>query len=503
MRRTLIAAGAVGLLLAATACGGSATGASGGDDTLTIGIGVPAMPWNLAEAGSGPEAQYYQPVFDSLIRLSPEAEPTPNVATSWSYDESRTKLTLELRSGLAFTDGLPVDAEAVRANLMHTKSGTKTAATDLRAVSGVDVIDPDTAVVNLAAPDPALTTALGGVAGMLASPASLTAASGPVGSGPYALDRGATTDGQQYTYTRNPGYWNSSAFPFNKIVIKYISDATARTNALLAGQLDTSPLTAQRAQAAKDRGINVIDYDAGQIQGLFIWDRGGTVVPALGDPKVRQALNYAFDRAAISKAADLGYSAPTTQPFNTKSVAFDEALNSRYTYDPAKARQLLAEAGYPNGFEVTVPDFAGKYAEAQAAMVQSLTDIGITVHLDNMPSDQIFTAILAGKYPMSFFRLEATTPWRTIQLQMQEGSTWNPFRYHDPVLDRMVQEIQFAPDADTSPRYRDVNAYIVEQAWNVPWTSVQNLYGISDKVSVTPQAFSLYPPLYQIQTATH
>lgn len=501
MKRTIVAVGVAGILVAAAACSNSSTGGAGDSGTLTLGTGIPATPWDLAEADNNVSAQYYQPVFDSLLRLTTDAEPTPNIATSFAYDDTNTKLTLELRDGLKFTDGTPVDGEAVKANLLHTKTGSKTAANDLKEVSSVEVVDADTVIVNLTAPDPALVMSLGGVAGMLASPNSLTAPEGPVGSGPYVLDKSGTTAGQQYSYSRNSDYWNPSAFPFDKIVVKYIADATARTNALLSGQLDGSQLTAQRAQAAIERGVNVITYDSGLVQGLYIWDRAGSVVPALGNPKVRQALNYAFDRDTISKTADLGYSVPTTQMFNTNSSAFDESLNSIYSYDPAKAKQLLADAGYPNGFEITIPDFAGKYAEAQAGLVQSLSDIGITVKLDNMPSDQIFSAILAGKYPISYFRLEATTPWRTVQLQMTENSTWNPFHYHDPVVDGLVNEIQFAPDDAQPALYQQLNRYVVEQGWNAPWTSVQSLWGTSDKVTVTPQQYMSYPSIYYMAPA--
>lgn len=499
MRRLLAMLAAVAMLVAISGCSDAATRGSGGPDTLTVGLGIPATPWDLAEADSGPAAQYYQPVFDSLFRLSTDAEPTPNVATAWSYDETKTTLTLSLRSGLVFTDGIPLDAQAVRANLMHTKSGTSTAATDLRAIEDVDAIDRRTVAIHLRAPDPALLGALGGVGGMLASPKSLDGANGPVGSGPYMLDSSATTDGQVYTYRRNENYWNARAFGFDTIVIKYFGDSTASTNALLAGQLDVTPLTPQRARPVRQRGGGIIEYDAGQIQGLFIWDRAGKKVKALGNPKVRQALNLAFNRSEISKQADLGYSIPTAQNFNTSSAAYNAKFDLQYPYGPAKARALLAEAGYPNGFEVTVPDFAGKYAEAQAAMVQSLENIGITVKLDNVPSDQIFTGILAGRYAMSFFRLEATTPWRTIQLAMLTDSTWNPFRYDDPTIDKLTEKIQYAPESETDALYAELGAYTTAIGYNAPWTSVKNLYGHSKKVEVRPQRFALYPPIYQMK----
>lgn len=500
MRKTAAIVGA-GLLTATVAACGGGTQAAGGDKTLTLAESVTATPWDLAKASMGPEAQYYQPVYDTLIRLDTKGNPTPNLATSWSYDKAQTTLTLKLREGVKFTDGTALDADAVAKSLLHTKSGTASAAGEIQDVTGVSAVDPHTVAIKLSHPTAALLPALGQVPGMIVSPKALDAPGTPVGSGPYKLDKTATTAGQTYTYVRNADYWNTKAFPYDKIVIKYLSDPAARTNALLSGQLDGATLSLSRVATVKGRGLSVVTYQPGDVEGLYIWDRAGKKVPALGKVKVRQALNYAFDKAAIVKSAKTGLGTPTTQLFAKGEDGYDAALNDTYSYDPAKARKLLKEAGYPNGFSVTIPDLSANFPQEQAALTQSLKDIGIKVKLDALPGDQIFSAMLSGKYAMSYFKLGAPTAWDKVQLQLTKTSTWNPFKYDDPKADDLIARIGDATGAARTSLMTQLNTYVVDQAWNAPWDVVANAYATAKDVKVTPQPGSQYPPIYNYEPA--
>jgi peptide/nickel transport system substrate-binding protein len=500
MRKTAAFIGAGFLTITTAACGG-ATSTGAADKTLTISESVTATPWDLAKASMGPEAQYYQPVYDTLIRLNTKNEPTPNLATSWTYDKAQTTLTLKLRSGVKFTDGTALDAQAVKQNLLHTKSGTGTAAGEIQDISSVDAVDAQTVAIKLSHPTAALLPALGQVSGMIASPKSLDNPKAPVGSGPYQLDTSATTAGQTYTYTRTSGYWNAKAFPYDKIVIKYLADPTARTNALLSGQLDGASLSLSRVKTVKDRGLNVVTYQPGDIEGLFIWDRAGKIVPALGKLKVRQALNYAFDKQAIIKTAKTGLGEPTTQLFAPGEEGYDASLNSTYSYDPAKAKKLLAEAGYPNGFSVTLPDMSALFPQEQAALTQSLKDIGIKVKLDNLPSDQIFSSMLSGKYALSYFKLGAPTSWDKVQLELTKNATWNPFKYDDPKADDLISQISKATGAERTALFKELNTYVVDQAWDAPWTPTVNAYATAKDVKVTPQPGINFPPIYNFAPA--
>jgi peptide/nickel transport system substrate-binding protein len=494
-----VTAGALGVLLVATACGGSSGSTdSGGGGTLTIANSVPITPWDLAAAGAGDVIQYYEPVFDSLIRLDPKGNATPNLATSWSYDSSNTVLTLKLRSGVKFTDGTALDANAVKANLVHTEAGANEAAGRLKSIASVDAVDATTVAIHLSGPDPALLASLGDTSGMIASLQDLTGKIGPVGSGPYVLDKSGTVNGSQYTYTRNKQYWNTKAFPFSKIVIKTMSDATARLNALLSGQVDWGRVTSKTAAQAKSQGLTVTNV-AESIEGLYIWDRAGKIVPALGNVKVRQALNWAFKRDDIVTKLNNGLATATDQSFAPDTVAFDASLNNTYGYDPAKAKQLLAQAGYPNGFTVTMPDVSTVAPDQQAVMTQSLEDIGIKVKIDKVPFTELFNAIQSGKYAMSWFKLSNPSPWALVKSQLLKDGVWNPTHYVDPTLDALLSKTQKASGSAQQAFYKQVNAYTQQQAFNAPWDVIQAVYGNSKRITATPQSGEASTPIYYMQ----
>ncbi|MEU5099993.1 ABC transporter substrate-binding protein [Streptomyces sp. NPDC020996] len=506
MRRTLIAAGAVALVAGMSACSGaSPSSGAAGSRTLTLAPIVPPQPWDLKDAGLGNNAQYYQPVYDSLLRLDTKAEPVANVATSWKYDDGNTRLTLKIRSGLKFTDGTALDAAAVKANLEHTRTGTNEAAGQLKAVESVTTSGSDSVTLKLSAPDPSLLPNLGSVAGMLASPKAIAAGTlkdTPVGSGPYELDKAATTNGSVYTFVRNKGYWNSKAFPFDKVVLKPLNDPTAVLNALRSGQVNGALLTTPKnITVARGGGLDVTTYASGDIAGVYIWDRGGKLTPALGKVKVRQAINYALDRSSLVKTVYQGAGKATTQFFNPSGAAYDASLDAKYPHDPAKAKALLKEAGYPDGFTVKVLDLSGPFPEAQAAMVEQLGKVGIKVKLVTVPSDQTIKQLLAGKFSMSYFPLASFRPWDTTQIEVAKDSTWNIFKYQDPKVTKLMDTAQHSTGAKQDHAFRKLNTYLVDQAWNAPWAAVQAAYATTKSVKVVPQPFTPVPPLYNFSPA--
>jgi peptide/nickel transport system substrate-binding protein len=502
-RRQFLAAGGALVVSAALAgCGGgSATTTAKGGGTFTIGMSLDATSWDLAKAGNGNEAEYYQPVFDTLVRLTPAGEPTPNLAAKWSYDDKQTTLTLTLRDGVKFTDGKALDAEAVKTSLLHNKASKQAAGTELAAITDVTAVDATTVKVTLSEPDPSLLAAFGQVPGMIASPAALDAASGPVGSGPYVLDKSGTTAGRQYTYTRNKDYWNAKAFPYDKIVILMITDPAARFNALQSGQLDWTTISADRMAAAKAAGLTIAT-SPGATEGLYIWDRGGKLVPALANVKVRQALNYAFDRGAIVKTVKKDLGTSTVQLFNEGSAGYDKSLDGQYSYDPAKAKQLLAEAGYPNGFAVTIPDLSANFPQEQAALNQALADIGLKVKTVPVPLNQLFSTLLAGKYAMSYFKLSGAGSWDMVTNEVTKNALWNPFHYSDSKVDDLVSQIRAATGDAQDKLFQQLNAYLVEQAWNAPWDVLDSPYAMSKKITMTPQTTTMFPPIYNFEPAS-
>lgn len=512
MRRLLPLALGIPLVLVVAACGDSGSqGASGGststNQTLTLAPIVDAQPWDLKDAGLGNNTVYYQAPYDPLLRLDPKAAVKANLATEWKYDDPQnTVLSLTLRSDVTFTDGTKFDASAVKVNLEHNKTGANEVAGQLKGIKSVDVVDATHVKITLSAPDPSFVANIASGAGMMASPKAIadgTLKDTPVGSGPYVMDKSATTPGSVYTFVRNDKYWNKGAFPFAKVVFKPMTDQTAVLNALRSGQIDGSLLTtAKNISPAKSGGLNILQYAPGDVNGVYIWDRGGTICKPLGNVKVRQAINYAFDRKTLVDKVFGGLGTPTTQVFNPSSTAFDAGLNDKYPYDANKAKSLLAEAGYGSGFTCDTVDLSAFNAQAQAAMLEQLAAVGIKLNVKTVPPADIINQLLAGKFPISFFALASFRSWDTTVIQLQPTSLWNIYKYQDPKVTDLINKAQSESESSAGGTFKELNTYVVDQAWNAPWSVVQNAYAYSKRVKVVPQEYTPVPFLYNFTPAS-
>lgn len=503
MKRKLMAAVALaaGVSLAITGCatsdGGTDAPVTGG--TLTLGALVDAASWDPADAEFGNRIQYVQPVYDSLLHIDDSLEIGPWLASEFEYNDDSTELSLTLRDDVVFSDGEEFNAEAAKANLEHFKNGTGQNSITLASVDSIDVTDDYALTISLSAPDPALLRNLSLVAGMQASPAVLGEESlktTPVGSGPYVLDADASVTGSQYTYTRNADYWNTEAFPFDEIVIKPLNDLTARLNALKSGEIDAALADAKSMAEAEASGLTTQTIE-GDWQGLFIVDREGSKVPALADARVRQAINYAIDGAGILEAVRLGEGSATTQIFSPTSIAADPELDSRYSFDPDKARELLAEAGYPDGFEIEMPEFAG-FTDITTIAFQQLGDVGITVKPVVVAPDQIISALLSGQFPAFVFSWGSSDAWQDISKIVGPNAPWNMYGNSTPELDELIANAQ---NEGTQEAFQAVNEYIVDEAWFAPWYVQNNVYVSGSNVKVAMQPQNVVPYIWNYAPA--
>jgi peptide/nickel transport system substrate-binding protein len=495
--------------LAATALAGCSGGGTAAPEssTLTLAASGPGLGFDPADSQPGYFEQFLQPVYDPLFRLDQAGEPTPNIATEWSYDEALTTLNVDIRDDVTFTDGTKLDAEAVKASLEHTKAGTSTTASQLAAVDSVTVVDDDSLTITLSAPDPSLLANLGNQAGMIASPEAINGGGlkdAPVGSGPYTLDPAATTAGTTYSYVRNDEYWNPDDFPFDEVVIKVLPDPTAILNALRTGEVNGGLINGVKdAAVAESAGLNVINFANGDLEAVYLYDKAGVLAPQLADVRVRQAINFALDREAIVEAEYGDLATSTAQMFSISqdNGIYDPALDDTYAYDPEKARSLLAEAGYADGFEVTMPDWSAYAPAVIAAINQNLADVGITVLPETLPLDKLYGNTLQGKYPMGWQPYDANRPWDLIRYQLQADSPWNPLHFEDPTVTDLIAKIQASSGDEQTALYRDLNEYLVEIAWAAPIAAAVVSYATTKDVIVEPQAYSKRPPLYNYRPA--
>ena len=505
-RRAVVGAAAV---LTLTACSGgsgsegSGGSAGGGSSTLTLATAVDINSFAPADSRDAHYVQFYQPVYDSLLQLDPQGEYQPMLATAWEYDDTSTVLHLELRDGVTFTDGAAFDGEAVKANLLAVRDGTGTSSAAFAGITDVVVGSPTSVDVHLAAPDPGLVRQLALPGGMMASPASLGTdqlKTVPVGSGPYVYDEGSSTQGSQYTFTRNPDHWNADAFPYDTIVLKPITDATARLNAIRSGQVDGGTGDALNAAQAEAAGLTVTQSPGPGFQGLFLFDREGRISAPLGDVRVRQALNHAVDPDAILQTLYDGAGTVTGQVFNPKSAVWDDGLNGAYPYDPDKARDLLSQAGYGDGFDLDIPEPV--YANLSPLLGQQLAAVGVTVNFVPVPQATVNDEYLSGKYPVVWYQLQSSDPWQGVNFWGSTAAPWNPLHVEDPRITAQIAVVQAARGDEQTDAYQELAQLYIDEAWFVPAYFPDAVYFSNADVSVEPQALQIVPSIYNYRPAS-
>ena len=504
---------ALGAVLAAAGCtsqgqppeatgsaGSGSEGASVDTARLTLAARVDNNSFDPADLEIGNRVQYWQPVYDTLVRLDAEAKPQPNLATEWSYNDDSTVLTLQLRDDVTFTDGEAFDGETVKANIEHIKAGTGQNRFMVAGIEEVVVSSPTEVELRLAEPVPSLLSYLGWVGGAMASPAALESGSiaqEPVGSGPYVFDADQSTPGTSYVYTRNEDYWNPEEFPYESVEVRPINDVTPALNAMKTGQVDGALLAPAVAAEAESSGVTVTTLPVAWA-GLILADREGAMVPELADPRVRQAINHAVDREALVEFILNGYGEPTNQVFNTSSAAYDEGLDTAYDYDPARAKDLMAEAGV-EGFTITVPQWDGPWNDLFPVLAEQLAEIGITVEYAQVPSDQAISSVLSGDYPVAFFPLASATAWQDLQTWVTPDAPWNMLGAGDPELDALIRTAQLAPEDEQAEAFQAVNQWLVDEAWFAPFFRQEQIFGSTAQTEVTMQAQNAVPSLWQFR----
>ncbi|MDO7880700.1 ABC transporter substrate-binding protein [Salinibacterium soli] len=489
---------------AALALTGCAAGDSGSEGSSTLTLGAVFAPTTFDPSGAewGNRAPYYQAVYDTLLLATPEGTIEPFLASDWSYNDDNTVLTLTIRDDVEFTDGTKLTADVVKQNLERFQTGTSPDAGYLSGITSIEAPDDTTVVITLGAPDPALLNYFTRDPGLIGSPAqfdSADAATDPIGSGPYILDTATTVTGTSYVYTANPDYWNPDLQHYDKLVINVLADPTAALNAIKAGEANGVKLASNDNLAEVEGAGWTINANELDFQGMLLLDRAGTQNPALADVRVRQAINFAFDREGMLQALQLGNGTVTTQVFPTSSAGYDPELDSYYTYDPEKAKELLADAGYADGLTIQMPTVSLLGAATYTLIEQQLAEVGITVEGVETPAENFIADLLAPKYPASFMALEQNPDWQLIQFMIAPTAVFNPFKYEDPEVDALIQKIQFGDEATQAEGAAELNKYIVEQAWFAPFYRVQGSVATDANTTVEMLPTNAYPAIYDFQ----
>ncbi|MGJ6965799.1 ABC transporter substrate-binding protein [Streptosporangium sp. G11] len=343
------------VVLALTACGGgtqSATTGSGGEGgTLKWGWTLPTT-WDPVTSSAGNDVNALSLVYSAVTRLDDTGDAVPGLATAWKYADGGKNVTFTLRAGLTFSDGSPLDADAVRRSVLRGRDQKDSLiASQLRGVKDVEVVSPTEFRILLDRPDYQIPNLLAGKTGMIVNPRVFEAdakavSAKPAGAGPFTLTQ--LVPGSHANLDRNPSYYDVANIHLAKFELKTVSEPATVVAGLQSGQFDVAILPAAQIDAAKAAGLKV---DLIPSLTVRVLDVNNKIAP-FDNPKVTEALKYAVDRRALLETSGFGVGEVNTQPFPKGHLGYNPELENLYPYDPAKARKLLAEAGFPNGVDV-------------------------------------------------------------------------------------------------------------------------------------------------------
>lgn len=492
---------AVVLALVASACGSggggssdtASTGESSGDNTLIVGMtatNIPLLDTGLAQ-NEGYEGVRFvgNQLYDGLTRFdlsNPDVVPpiVPGLAESWEPNADLSAWTFKLRPGVTFHDGTPFNADAVIFNLQRYADPTSpnfyqalnsTAGLAIVGIQSFRKVDDMTVEISTKGPWSHLPADLATV--FFGSPTAIQQLGNdgfgehPVGTGPFKFKE--FVRGERLVLEKNTDYWRGAP-KLDTLILRPIPDPTARVSALRSGEVNWIEVPLPDDKAALESEGFTVHLNSYDHEWPWVYN---TTKPPFDNVEVRQALNYAIDRESLAHDILQDTATPLPQAVPEANFAYDKA-DDLYTYDPEKAKSMLAEAGYPNGFSFTLSfptSGSGNMLPIpmNEALQSDLEKIGVKVELQPIEWAAMLTDYFVGKIPGDANALN-------ISLSYQQEGFWtswygtdsiiNAGKYSNPQVDALFAKAKTVEDSDArGDIYSQAAALITQDA---PWLFV-------------------------------
>ncbi len=357
--------------------------------TLTLALSASPNSIDMPLASEREAQNASWPMFDSLVWLNDQGKVVPALATSWDISPDGKAYTFHLRQGVSFSNGEPFTADSVIASWKHGQSKGMHWVEKWSVVTDVQKVNDYTVKLVLSAPNVLLLRIIAQFWAMI--PPKYLAQVGddgfsakPIGTGPFVLQEWVKDD--RIVYKANPNYWVPGEPKVDTLIFRPVPDESTRIAAVQTGEVDVAPrLTSDEAQSLLGApNLRIVKYTVDREFYIAFNNMTSGKGQPTEDVRVRQAMNYAVDRAAIIKSLFGGYGNLSTGLIAPNDMGYDASIKP-YPYDPAKAKQLLSDAGFPNGFSMDFACPSGAYThfeEVCQAVQEYLKKVGITTNLD-------------------------------------------------------------------------------------------------------------------------
>lgn len=503
-RRWLATCSVVFLTLGTAACSAgedtsnpaSNSGGCGSGEAITVNLNNPTQPASLDGNYDTliPFQQINRNLYDGLFKLDDEMEVQPLLATEYTMSDDGLTYDVALRDDVTFHNGDPFTAADVVSTFDRIATDDELASkqrTYINNVESVTEVSEHDVRFTLKQPDASFTRTLATTiyitpAAAIDETGNVAFGQSPVGSGPFQFE--SWTEGDNVVLTANCDYWGEEPIP-SRVEFRFISESATQISSLQSGEIDIATGVTPDLAAGLE---NSSDVSVQSIEGNnTIWLSMNTLEGPLADERVRQALNYAVDKEAITEELLGGFASPVGQLYGSSIFGFSSDVDP-YPYDPDRARELLEEAGYGDG-ELSL-DFVLYYDylnSVQQSIASYLTNVGINVTSrsdanffsdtwlqNNMAPNQIFLASNTN------ILMDADFP-----LGLWFDGNRRGLYFHTPETDAAIAEARGIADPDERQRaYDALNAELYDLAPAAFLYSPEDIYGTSDRIDWVPRS---------------
>lgn len=438
--------------------------------TLRVGAGGAFTSMDPHFFNLGPNNVLTTYVFDPLVRFDRNYAPEPSLAVSWRTLDDKT-WEFKLRPGVTFHDGTPLTAEDVAftyARVPQVQNSPSSFNFAVKPISRIEVVDATTLRLHTATPVPLMPYNLAAVRiisrkhGENVQTAAYNNMSAAIGTGPYRLK--SFVVGERAVFERNESWWDAKP-AWEQVDYRAVTNDAARNAALQSGDLDVIEQVPPRdvADLKKNAKVTVVSTsgqrliylapDIGRKETPWVTDAAGKPLSTnpLQDLRVRRALSVAINRDGIRERIMDGFAVPTGQitPNNTSGYV---ASIQPDPYNPEQARKLLAEAGYPDGFGLTLHGPNNRYvndSKILEAIAQMWTRVGVKTTVEAMPAATFFSRAVKNEFSIRLTGWSSDTGEASSNLiQMVASSApdkgrdavFNPTKYANPKVDAVVEQ---------------------------------------------------------------
>ena len=474
----------------------AATGApvAGGAARGTLTVAVTTFPNSLdvpatSEVNAGMVAMQ---MFDSLVWVDEAGAVVPALAESWDVSEDGTEYTFKLRQDVQFHNGEPFTADSVVLSWERGKRPEMKFADRWTIVTAVTKVDDYTVTVKTEKPNPLLLRVMASNWAMV--PPKYIAEVGedgfnakPVGTGAFIFEEWVKED--RVVMRANPSYWMQGYPKVERLIFRPIPESATRVAAIQSGQVDiVTRLSFEEAGQLEGKpDLRVIRYPADRVYYIAFNNLTSGKGKPVEDPKVRQALNYAVDRQAIIDSLFGGAARLSTGFVTPANLGYDESIQP-YPYDPEKARQLLSEAGYADGFEVGFACPVGAYTNFEQvceAVAGYLNEVGVKTEVELMESGQYWDLQGKKELPPLFGDSwsEASGEAYPRLFGALGGMEASFSAWSDPKIDDFLAKISSTlDDAERARLYTDLSRYMYENPPFIYLYEPENFEAINTRV---------------------